>query len=156
MTRLSEQIITRTPVEEAFAYTADFNNIQEWDPGISESAQIGEGPVGLGTRFKVLVAFGNRRIPMVYTITEFDPPKRVVLVGQGSSLTAVDEITFAEVPQGTAIRYTADLTFKGFGRFVEPFLGKVLKGVGRKAVEGLSAALRGSKEPAPASPPATP
>ncbi len=155
MTRLSEQIITRTPVEKAFAYAADFNNIQEWDPGISESAQIGEGPVGLGTRFDVLVAFGSRHIPMVYTITEFDPPHRVVLVGQGSSLTAVDEITFAEVPQGTAIRYTADLTFKGFGRFVEPFLGSVLKGVGRKAVEGLSAALR-AKEPAPASPPATP
>ena len=155
MTRLSEQIITRTPVEEAFAYTADFNNIQEWDPGISESAQIGEGPVGLGTRFDLLVAFGSRRIPMVYTITEFDPPNRVVLVGQGSTLTAVDEITFAAVPQGTAIRYTADLAFKGFGRFIEPFLGNVLKRVGRKAVEGLSAALS-ANEPSPASPTATP
>lgn len=155
MTRLSEQIITRIPVEEAFAYTADFNNIQEWDPGIAESAQIGEAPVGLGTRFDLLVAFGNRRIPMVYTITEFDPPNRVVLVGQGSSLTAVDEITFAAVPQGTAIRYTADLAFKGLARFIEPFLGSLLKGVGRQAVEGLSAALR-VKEPSPASPTATP
>ena len=92
---------------------------------------------------------------MVYTITEFDPPNRVVLVGQGSTLTAVDEITFAAVPQGTAIRYTADLAFKGIGRLIEPFLGSVLKGVGRKAVEGLSAALR-VKEPSPASPTATP
>lgn len=141
MTRLHEKIIIPTPIEKAFTYTADFTNIQNWDPGIAESAQIGEGPVREGTRFDVLAAFGSRRIPMVYTITEYDPPNRVVFVGEGSTLTAVDEITFAEVPQGTAITYTADLAFKGVMRFVAPLLGGVLKGVGRKAVEGLARAL---------------
>lgn len=141
MTRLREQIITSTPIEEAFANTANFANIQNWDPGIAESAKIGEGPVGEGTRFDVLAAFGSRRIPMVYTISEYEPPHRVVFVGEGSTLTAVDEITFAEVPQGTAITYTADLTFKGVMRFVAPLLGGVLKGVGRKAVEGLARVL---------------
>ena len=141
MTRLHEKVIIPTPIEEAFAYTADFTNIQNWDPGVAESAQIGEGPVREGTRFDVLAAFGSRRIPMVYTITEYDPPHRVVFVGEGSTLTAVDEITFAEVPQGTAITYTADLTFKGVMRFAAPLLGGVLKGVGRKAVEGLARAL---------------
>ena len=145
MTRLSEQTVTQNPIEEAFKYTADFNNIQNWDPGVAESAQIGDEPVGLGTRFNLLLAFGSRRIPMVYTITEFDSPHRVVLVGEGSTLTAVDEITFAEVPQGTAITYTADLAFKGLMGLIAPFLGSVLKGVGRKAVEGLTAALSTSE-----------
>jgi len=141
MTRLSEKIITQTPVDEAFAYTADFNNIQQWDPGVLESTQIGSGPIGRGTRFDLLVPFGNRRIPMVYTITEFDPPNRIVLIGEGSTLTAVDEITFAAVPQGTVVTYTADLAFKGIMRVVAPFLGGVLKNVGRKAVTGLTEAL---------------
>lgn len=150
MTRLREQIITNTPVEEAFAYTADFNNIENWDPGVSESAQIGTCPVGKGTQFNLLVKFGSRRLPMVYTITEFDPPNRVVLVGEGSTLTAVDEITFARVPQGTAVTYTADLTFKGITRFVAPFLQGAFKGVGRKAVEGLSVALNANQPSASA------
>jgi len=141
MARLREQIITQTPIEKTFAYTADINNIQDWDPGIAESAQIGDGPVGQGTQFDVLVAFGARRTPMVYTITEYDAPRRVVLVGEGSNLTAIDEITFAEVPEGTAVTYTADLAFEGFMRFVAPFLGNLLKGVGRKAVNGLAEAL---------------
>ena len=145
MTRLHEQIITQTPIEAAFTYVADFNNIEHWDPGVAESAQIGSGPIGVGTRFDLLVVFGNRRIPMVYTITEFDPPNRVVLVGDGSTLTAVDEITFAAVPQGTAITYTADLAFKGVMRFVAPLLGSVLKGVGRKAVTGMAAALKANE-----------
>lgn len=145
MTRLHEQIITQTPIEAAFAYVADFNNIEHWDPGVAESAQIGSDPIGIGTRFNLLAVFGNRRIPMVYTITEFDPPNRVVLVGDGSTLTAVDEITFAAVPQGTAITYTADLAFKGVMRFVAPLLGSVLKGVGRKAVTGMAAALKANE-----------
>jgi hypothetical protein len=142
MTRLHEQITTKAPIEEAFTYVADFNNIDQWDPGIAESAQIGSNPIGVGTQFNLLVAFGSRRIPMVYTITEFEPPNRVVLVGDGANLTAVDEITFASIPQGTAITYTADLAFKGAMRFVAPLLGGILRGVGRKAVTGMAAALK--------------
>ena len=41
MPRISEQIVTEVSVDEAFAYTADFNNLAEWDPGIAESAVIG-------------------------------------------------------------------------------------------------------------------
>lgn len=141
MTRLHEQIITPTDIDEAFAYTADFANIQDWDPGIATSARVGAGPIGTGSSFELLVAFGGRRIPMTYTITEYEPPHRLVLVGEGAALTAVDEITFATVPQGTAITYTADLMFKGALRFVVPLMGGVLEGVGRKAVEGLGRVL---------------
>ena len=141
MPRLHEKTITQAPIDAVFAYTAEFNNIEDWDPGVAESAQIEEGPVGQGTQFDVLVAFGARRIPMVYTITEFDPPNRVVLVGEGSTLTAIDEITLATVPQGTAVTYTADLASKGVTRLLVPFLGGVLKSVGRKAVSGLASAL---------------
>jgi carbon monoxide dehydrogenase subunit G len=147
MTRLHEEIITATPVEEAFAYTADFNNIQDWDPGVAESRQIGQGPVGNGTRFDLVAVFSSRKIPMVYTIDEFEPPHRVVLVGEGSALTAVDEITFANDSRGTVVTYTADLTFKGLLRFVAPFMGRALEKVGQRAVAGLArqlAALHGA------------
>jgi hypothetical protein len=141
VTQLREQIITPVGIEEAFTYAADFAHLAQWDPGVAASSRIDPGPVGEGSQFAVVVAFGSRRIPMVYTITEFDPPRRVVLVGEGSTLTAVDEITFAAVPQGTAITYSADLEFKGFMKFVAPVLGGVLRGVGRKAVAGLATAL---------------
>ena len=147
MTRLREQIITPAPIEQAFSYTADFDNIENWDPGIAESQKIGDGRIGQGTQFDLLVAFGTRRTPMVYTITEYDAPRRVVLVGEGSNLTAIDEITFAEVPEGTAVTYQADLAFKGLMKFAAPFLGSVLKGVGRKAMNGLEEALAQIESP---------
>ena len=140
-TRLRETIITQTPLEDAFAYTADFANLEDWDPGVAESSQIGSESIGVGTAFDVLVAFGSRRIPMVYTITEYDPPHRVVLVGEGSTLTALDTIEFAAKNEGTEITYTADLTFKGIARFFTPFMGSKLDDVGSKAVAGLAGIL---------------
>jgi hypothetical protein len=146
-TRLRETTTTQTPLEDAFAYTADFANIEDWDPGVAASAQVGNEPIGVGTAFDVLVAYGSRRIPMVYTITEYDRPHRVVLVGEGSTLTAVDTIEFGANGKGTEITYTADLTFKGIARFFTPFISSKLDEVGRKAVAGLKKALH-ERQPA--------
>ena len=141
-TRLRETTISQTPLDDAFAYTADFANIEDWDPGVAKSSQIGSEPIGVGTAFDVLVAFGSRRIPMVYTITEFDAPNRVVLIGEGSSLQAVDTIEFAAVEAGTEIAYAADLSFNGVAKYFTPFMGRTLNNVGSKAIAGLTAALK--------------
>ena len=140
--RLRETTTTEIALEDAFAYTADFANIEDWDPGVAASAQIGNDPIGIGTAFDVLVAYGSRRIPMVYTIAEYDPPRRVVLKGEGSTLTAVDKIEFAANGEGTEITYTADLTFKRIAKFFTPFMGSKLDEVGLKAVTGLNTALK--------------
>jgi len=141
MAILREHIVVSLDIESAFEYTADFSNIEKWDPGVAASVKRGDDPVGLGSEFDLDVVFGRRRIPMTYTITELDPPHRVVLVGKGEKLDAIDTITFSAVDDGTRIDYEADLTFHNFVKFIEPLLGSVFKRVGEKAVSGLSVAL---------------
>jgi len=133
MIRLREQAVTSAPIDDAFTYTADFGNIQDWDPGVAESSKVGDRPVGLGTRFELVAVFGRRRVPMVYTITDYVSPSRVVLEGEGDRLTAIDEITFAETGEGTHITYTAELRFQGVVRFMAPFMGSVFRRIGRRA-----------------------
>jgi carbon monoxide dehydrogenase subunit G len=141
MTILREHIVVPRDIASAFKYTADFSNIENWDPGVAKSEKRDDTPVGLGSEFDLLVTFGSSRIPMTYTITEFDPPNRVVLVGKGEKLDAVDTITFSPTDSGTRIDYVAELTFHNFVRFVEPLLGRTFKEVGEKAVSGLGRAL---------------
>ena len=141
MVQLRESRRIAIPVDEAFDYTANFVNVQDWDPGIAASAKASNGPVGLGSKFDVLVKFGAREIPMVYEITAFDPPNRVVLTGTGGALTAVDEIRFTAVAGGTQVDYTADLRFSGLMRLFVPFMGGVLRKVGEKALDGLESRL---------------
>jgi NAD(P)-dependent dehydrogenase (short-subunit alcohol dehydrogenase family)/carbon monoxide dehydrogenase subunit G len=141
MIRLEESIRVDRPIHDVFRYTADFRNIEQWDPGIFESKKVSAGPVGVGTQFRVMVKSGLSRIPMMYSVTEYAPPNRVVLEGKGKRIRATDSITFEEEESGTRITYVADLCFSGVLASAEPLMRGTLDRVGKKAVEGLESAL---------------
>lgn len=143
MTRLTESIEVPRPLADAFAYTSDFGNIEQWDPGVSRSVRLTPGPVRVGSRYRVDAVFGPSTTVMDYVVTTLEPPGRVVLEGRGGSVHAVDDIRFEQTAAGTRIHYTADLTFDGVTALVEPLMGPLLRRVGRRAVEGLRQALSG-------------
>jgi NAD(P)-dependent dehydrogenase (short-subunit alcohol dehydrogenase family)/carbon monoxide dehydrogenase subunit G len=147
MIRLRETIEVPRAIDDVFAYTSNFSNAEQWDPGVAESARTGYGPIGIGTSFKLRVKFGPRLIPMTYVVREYDPPKRVVLEGIGDSVHALDDIALAVTPRGTRITYTADISLVGTSRIVEPALKGALDRVGKNAVRGLRMALSGESPP---------
>lgn len=141
MTRITEHIETPLEPEAAFAFIADFANAMHWDPGTVTSERIDDGHVGLGARYRLGVRLGGRVAPMEYRISTFQPPHRVVLVGEGSGISAVDEIRFAPSGSGTRIDYTADIRLGGVLRLVQPFLGRAFAKLGREALAGMQRAL---------------
>lgn len=143
MTKLHERIETRLAQESAFAFVADFANAMRWDPGVATSERIDAGPVGVGARYRLGVRLGGRVAPMEYRITVFEPSRRVVLVGQGSGVSAVDEISFAPAGTGTRIDYTADIRLGGLLRLAQPLLRGQLERIGREALAGMRRTLDG-------------
>ena len=137
MVRLQETRMIDRPIHKVFEYTADFNNIEDWDPGVSSSFRIDSGPIGVGSRFELGVSFGGRTIPMTYEITEYEVNERVVLFGKGEQIEAVDDIRFEDRDGRTKVDYTADLTFHNFVKYLAPFMGPIFNKVGEKAVDGL-------------------
>jgi NAD(P)-dependent dehydrogenase (short-subunit alcohol dehydrogenase family) len=150
--RLQETIEVPRAIDDVFAYTSNFSNAEQWDPGVAESVRTGRGPIGIGTAFELRVKFGPRSIPMTYVIREYDPPKRVVLEGRGDSVHARDDIAFAVTPRGTRITYTADISLLGASRIVEPALKGALDRVGKNAVRGLQTVLSDESPPPERSP----
>jgi carbon monoxide dehydrogenase subunit G len=141
MTTLHERIETALPIDETFAFVADFANSQVWDPGVATAQRIDDGPVGVGTRYRLGVRLGSRVAPMEYRITVFEAPTRVVLVGSGSGVSAVDEIRFERTVVGTRIDYTADIRLGGVLRLIQPFLSRAFANLGRNAVDGMQRTL---------------
>jgi carbon monoxide dehydrogenase subunit G len=139
----AETLEVERPLDDVFAFIGDFANTRDWDPGVSDASKITEGPIGVGTRYLLDVVFGGRTLPMTYEVTVWDPPNRVVLRGEGSTVTAVDDIRFEATEAGTRIRYSADLRLKGLFRFAEPFLKGRFDETIRKAMAGMKAALEG-------------
>ena len=142
MITLLEAIEVERRLEDAFAFASDFSNAERWDPGVKESRREGAGPVGVGATYRLVVTFRKTSLPMTYRITGFDPPNRVVLRGEGSTLRAVDEIRFERAGrERTRIVYRADLRMRGLLALIEPFLRGAFDRMGKRAVAGLRDAL---------------
>jgi carbon monoxide dehydrogenase subunit G len=138
---LQERLETSLPLEATFAFVADFANASRWDPGVATSRRLDQGPVGAGARYRLGIRMRGRVSPMDYTITTYEAPRRVVLTGTGSGVSATDDIRFEPSERGTRIDYTADIRLTGLLRLLTPFLGGAFTTIARKAVGGMQRAL---------------
>src|SRR3954466_4801962 len=133
MPRLHETIETRLPLDDAFAFVADFANAPRWDPGTVTSTRIDEGPLGAGARYALGVRMRGRVAPMEYRVTGWEPGRRVVLRGTGSGVEAVDSILFSPANAGTRVDYTADIRLTGWMRLLAPFAGGAFRKIASNA-----------------------
>jgi len=138
---LHEQIETSLPLAAAFSFVADFANAKHWDPGVASSAQTTEGRVGTGTRYRLGIRMRGKVSPMDYVVTAYEPNRRVVLQGRGSSVAATDEIRFEATPTGTRIDYIADIRLRGLLVLATPFAGGTFRKIARDARDGMQRAL---------------
>ena len=140
MTRIHERVHTELPIETTFDFVADFANSETWDPGVAWARRTEpvDGLIGLETTYELGVRMGGRVAPMTYRITTFERPDRIVLLGAGSGVDAVDDIRFARSTGGTVIDYTADIRLRGIRWLLEPFLGGTFSRIGRDAAAGMA------------------
>jgi carbon monoxide dehydrogenase subunit G len=141
VTRLHKTIDTPLPIDDAFAFVADFANARHWDPGVATSERLDDGPVGPGARYRLGIRMRGRVAPMEYRISTYEPPRRVILTGEGSNVSAVDEIRFEPTATGTHIEYLADIRLGGWMRLVAPFAGGTFRKIAEDALGGMQAAL---------------
>jgi len=139
---ITETVETDLHVEAAFDYVANFENVVEWDPGVTAARKMTDGDPAVGTEYDLDIQYGSSPLAMTYRITEWDRPRSVVLEGDGSRSFAIDRISFLATADGTTVEYRADIRLKGVYRAAEPFLGKLFRRVGDGAREGMDRRLR--------------
>ncbi|MEO8273891.1 MAG: SRPBCC family protein [Chloroflexota bacterium] len=141
MAVLKEQIQTPLDIEDAFDFVADFANSAQWDPGVATSEPLGDGELRVGARYLLGVRMGSRVAPMTYTVTKLERPNRVILAGEGSGVSAIDDISFSATAAGTTIDYVADIRLKGALRILAPFAGGSFRRIADNARAGMQRTL---------------
>lgn len=126
---------------EVFDYIADFSTNAEWDPGTVSADRVGEGPIGLGADFRLVVSFLGRTSRLTYRIVEYDRPYRVTFRGENAAVVSLDQITIEPWNGGSRLTYDAGLTPKGATRLAGPLLALAFRRVGDRALTGLRAVL---------------
>jgi NAD(P)-dependent dehydrogenase (short-subunit alcohol dehydrogenase family) len=142
MARFRGTVRSDRSVEEAFDYLADFANAAEWDPGTHAAERLDEGPIGVGSAFRLLVAAGPRQVPFEYRITAYDRPHRVVLVAESATVRSEDTVTVVPAAGGgSLLTYDAELTLRGRLAPGDVLLRPFFDRLGAKGLAGLRRAL---------------
>ncbi len=142
--RLEESITVERPLREVFAYISEFSRIEEWDPSVARGLRLTEGPLGVGSQFRIDMKAG---FSLRYTVIEWDQDRRLLMTVDSKPFTAREEIFFTRTAAGTRVRYVATFKFVApLARILNAFPG-LMDRVGKSAMGGMRRALEDRFEP---------
>ncbi|MGW2844153.1 SRPBCC family protein [Streptomyces sp. NPDC001108] len=92
---------------------------RERDPGTVRCVRLDDGPVRRGTWWRNTSRFRTTGLRYELLVRE---PFRLVFRGENKTVTALDDLRFADKGQATRLTYRAPLISKGLARLAAPFL----------------------------------
>ena len=147
MARYQTTVESRRPAAAAFGYLATFSNAVDWDPGVLAGQQLDPGPVAVGTRFRLVVSFAGRRLPLTYQVTSYQPDREVVLAATSGLLHATDKIVVTSGADGSVVSYAAEVRLRGPLAVLDLLLRPGFRAAADRAAAGLAHALAGQDAP---------
>jgi hypothetical protein len=112
-------------VEQVFDMVADERNEPRYNPRIVRAQKTSQGPVGRGTRFTAQPKGMGTRGVMTIEVLDCDRPGRLATSIRSSYMDANGTLTFAQVEDGTRMRWSWDMTLRGAARVLSPLLRAV-------------------------------
>ena len=138
--KLTRVVESQVDPLRVWAYLSDFTTTTEWDPGTVETTRT-SGDGGVGTTYHNVSKFAGRKTELIYQVLEYDPGRRLALVGRNKSVVAHDTLTFETVGSGTRVTYEVDFDFQGIASVVAPLLAPALKKLADGGQDGMQRAL---------------
>jgi carbon monoxide dehydrogenase subunit G len=119
MASFENTVIIRRPVEDVFAFLADFENVPKWNYAIVETQKVSPGPVGVGTTYRQ-----TRSVPRTseerLEVTVFEPARRLEVQGQIGPFRAKIGYLLEPTGGGTRLTNAVDLGSSGLLTLVAP------------------------------------
>jgi len=136
MPSVHRTFITTSPPDVVYAFLADFENAEEWDPGTVECERV-EGDGSIGTRYRNVSSFLGRTTTVAYVARELNPPTFLHFEGHNEQFTGHDRISLEASGGGTQVTYDAQFAFHGASKVVVPLVAAYLPFLATKTVTHL-------------------
>ena len=121
-------LIIHRPIDQVFAFVAQLENRPKWCAGTVATQQTSTGSVGSGTTFhEVFELFLGRKGEADYTITVYEPNKRLAFMSTSGPIRAAETLIFDVVDGGTRVTQMTEADFNRF-KIIEP----LFKGMGQR------------------------
>lgn len=142
MIKIQRTVRVDQPIDLVAAKMQDFCTTNEWDPGTVKTERL-SGDGGLGTTYRNVSRFAGRETEMIYTVDQLRDGHMISICGENPTVQSRDTMEFTSTPSGTEIVYTAEFSFVGRWRLLEPVMRPFLKRLGDNGERGIRNYLNG-------------
>jgi uncharacterized protein YndB with AHSA1/START domain len=136
--KVASSVTIARPMDQVFSYVSDVRNDPEWHTDILEVRPAQEGSVGTGTVFNIKFKPFMGQSEGSVTVSEYDPPRRVVLKGQMGKMAPTVSYTLEAEGSGTRFTRGVEMDPPGIMRVMAP----LMKGMFAKRNAGFAANLK--------------
>ncbi len=130
------------PLEQAFAWVTDLENIPKWQSGVFRSEILTPPPVRIGTRFRETFRVMGLRLTAECQVTTLTRPNAYGFVAEGPQMSYRSALLFEAIPGGTKITGRSTTAMRGLWRVLEP----IVKAEGRREIKSEFARLKSAIE----------
>ena len=117
MPSASRTITINRPVPDVFAFVADGRTAPQWRSGVLDVEHVSGDGQGATYRQGVKGP-GGRRIAADYTVTSFEPNRRIAFRAIAGPVRPEGEFRFEEAGDGTRVTFSLDAALSGWKRLV--------------------------------------
>lgn len=122
------------PVDQVFAFITNFEEAAKAAGGLDEIKQTSEGPPGLGSTFSLKRRFVSKPRESELCISEWEPNKKVVLVGKVGPIKQLKRtFLFESIDGKTRLTMVAEAELHGLWKLLQPIIVWIGNMEGKKA-----------------------
>jgi carbon monoxide dehydrogenase subunit G len=126
MASFENTVTIRRPVEDVFAFLADFENVPKWNYAIVETRKVSAGPVGIGTAYRQTRSV-PRRSEEGFQVTVFEPASQLEVQGEIGPFRARVNYLLEPIGSGTRLTNAVELGSSGLLTLVAPLAASRVK-----------------------------
>ena len=110
------------PASEVFAFMVDFANNAKWQEGLISSEKSSDGPMGVGSKGKIVQKFMGKEMTNEIAVTAFEPGRRFSAKSISGPVQFELDATFEEMGGGTHLTASMKAEVAGFFKMAEGLL----------------------------------
>jgi Polyketide cyclase / dehydrase and lipid transport len=130
MANIEVNVVINRPLDEVFAYLACEDNNVNWRSGMVDVQRTSEGPVGVGTTYRIVNQVMGRRMEGEAEVTEYDLNRKYATRNRSGPRIETQR-TFESVAGGTRVTIAVNADLTGLFHLAEP----VITSMGRRRIE---------------------
>ncbi len=127
MVRFEHEITLHNDIDEVFSYIANPENNPIWDKNTSETEQISESVIGVGTAGRLTSTFLGHSYETNFTYNAYDPPHLVSHQITSGPMEMETTSGLKKLEYGTQITLELKVRLKGLKKLMEPFIARRMK-----------------------------